>query len=202
MNAVEKGHEEEPFDNEPMCMAIMDVLSKDQHFQRLMNLFFERKTGYDGQKVVIVPKDPMLDDSSIDDMDETAKAEVKTMVATITERTQGLQPLFKENWDKWHTIWNDICLDTELMGMLKEVNPRGNEWEMNMKMVLNVIGLFKSMTREKASDKSINDQLSEKNLRTYIAQHADFGGTNSAFTREQHERVKTIIEKHISNNDK
>ena len=202
MNAVEKGHEEEPFDNEPMCMAIMDVLSKDQYFQRLMNLFFERKTGYDGQKVVIVPKDPMLDDSSVDDMDETAKAEVKTMVATITERTQGLQPLFKDHWGKWSAIWNDICLDSELMGLLKETNPRGNEWEMNMKMVLNVIGLFKSMTKVNASDKSINDRLSEKNLRSYIAQHADFVGTNSAFTRGQHERVKTIIEKHISNNDK
>ena len=202
MNAVEKGHEEESFDNEPLCMAIRDVLSKDQYFQRLMTLFYERKTGYDGQKVVITPKDPMLEDSSLDDMDETAQAELKAMVATIKERTQSLKTLFKEHWDKWPVIWNDICLDTELMGMLKEITPRGNEWEMNMKMVLNVIGLFKSVTKANASDKSINDQLSEKNLRTYIAQHADFGGTNSVFTREQHARVKTIIEKHISNNNK
>ena len=202
MNAVEKGHEEEPFDNEPICMAIMDVLSKDQYFQRLMALFFERKTGYDGQKVVIAPKDPMLEESSLDDMDETALAEMKAIVATIMERTQGLQPLFKKNWDKWPAIWNDICLDTEFMGMLKEVNPRGNEWEMNMKMVLNVIGLFKKVTKVDVADKSINDLLSKKNLRTYIAQHADFVGTNSAFTREQHARVKTIIEKHISNNGK
>lgn len=202
MNAVKKGHEEEPFDNEPMCMAIMDVLSKDQYFQRLMELFFKRETGYDGQKVVITPKDPMLEESSLDDMDKTAQAELKAMVATVMERTQGLQPLFKKNWDKWPAIWNDICLDTEFMGMLKEVNPRGNEWEMNMKMVLNVIGLFKRVTKVDVSDNSINDRLSKKNLRTYIAQHADFDGTNSAFTREQHARVKTIIEKHISNNDK
>ena len=202
MNAVEKGHEEEPFDNEPICMAIMDVLSKDQYFQRLMAHFFGRETGYDGQKVVITPKDPMLEESSLDDMGEAAQAEVKAMVATITKRPQGLQPLFKDHWDKWPAIWNDICLDTELMGMLKEINPRGNEWEMNMKMVLNVIGLFKSVTKANASDNSINERLSKKNLRTYIAQHADFGGTNSAFTREQHARVKTIIEKNISNNEK
>lgn len=202
MNAVEKGHEEEPFDNEPICMAIMDVLSKDQYFQRLMAHFFGRETGYDGQKVVITPKDPMLEESSLDDMGEAAQAEVKAMVATITKRTQGLQPLFKDHWDKWPAIWNDICLDTELMGMLKEINPRGNEWEMNMKMVLNVIGLFKSVTKVNVTDNSINERLSKKNLRTYIAQHADFGGTNSAFTREQHARVKTIIEKNISNNEK
>lgn len=202
MNAVEKGHEEEPFDNEPMCMAIMDVLSKDKYFQRLMALFFERKTGYDSQKVVITPRDPMLEKSSFDDMDETAQSEVKAMMATIMARTQGIQTLFKEHWGKWAAIWNDICLDTELMGMLKEIKPRGNEWEMNLKMVLNVIGLFKSVTKVNASDKSINDRLSEKNLRTYIAQHADFGGTNSVFSSEQHSRVKTIIEKHISNNDK
>ena len=73
---------------------------------------------------------------------------------------------------------------------------------MNMKMVLNVIGLFKSVTKLDVSNNSINEQLSEKNLRTYIAQHADFDGTNSAFTREQHARMKTIIEKHISNNEK
>lgn len=202
MNAVEKGHEEEPFDNEPMCMAIMDILSKDLYFQRLMDYFFKRETGYDGQKVVIAPKDPMLEESSLDDMDEAAQSEVMAMVATITKRTQDLQPLFKDHWDKWPAIWNDICLDTELMGMLKEIKPRGNEWGMNMKMVLNVIGLFKSVTKANASDNSINERLSEKNLRTYIAQHADYGGSNSAFTREQHARVKTIIEKRISNNDK
>lgn len=202
MNAVEKGHEEEPFKNEPMCMAIMDVLSKDQYFQHLMALFFERKTGYDSQKVVITPKDPMMEESSLDDMDETAQAELKAMVATIMERTQSLQTLFKEHWGKWPAIWNDICIDTELMKLLKEINPRGNEWEMNMKMVLNVIGLFKSVTKLDVSNNSINEQLSEKKLRTYIAQHADFDGTNSAFTREQHARVKTIIEKHISNNEK
>ena len=61
-------------------MAIMDVLSKDQYFQRLMALFFERKTGYDGQKVVIAPKDPMLEESSLDDMDETALAELTTTI--------------------------------------------------------------------------------------------------------------------------
>ena len=185
-----------------MCMAIMDVLSKDQYFQHLMALFFERKTGYDSQKVVITPKDPMMEESSLDDMDETAQAELKAMVATIMERTQSLQTLFKEHWGKWPAIWNDICIDTELMKLLKEINPRGNEWEMNMKMVLNVIGLFKSVTKLDVSNNSINEQLSEKNLRTYIAQHADFDGTNSAFTREQHARVKTIIEKHISNNEK
>ena len=200
MNAVEQGREEEPFDNEPMCMAIMDILSNDKYFQRLMALFFERKTGYDGQKVVITPKDPMMEESSLDDMDETAQAELKTMVATIMERTKGLQLLFKEQWDKWPSIWSDICLDTELMGLLKEINPRGNEWEMNMKMVLNVIGMLKNAAKMDASDKSINDVLSRKNLRSYIAQHADYIGANSAFNREQHSKVEAIIEKHISIN--
>lgn len=202
MNAVEKGHEDEPFDNEPMCMAIMDVLSKDRYFQRLMALFFGRETGYDGQKVVITPKDPMMEEFSLDDMDEVAQTEVKAMVANVMNRTRSLQPLFEEHWSKWPAIWNDICLDAELVWLLKEISPRGNEWNMNMKMVLNVIGLFKSVTKANVTDKSINDQLSKKNLRTYITQHADFSGTNSAFTREQHTRVKAIIKKYISSNEK
>lgn len=64
MNAVEKGHEEESFDNEPMCMAIMDILWRDDFFQKLMDLFYARDTGYDGEKVVITPHDPMIEETT------------------------------------------------------------------------------------------------------------------------------------------
>lgn len=88
MNAVERGHEEESFDNEPMCMAIMDILSGDKYFQGLMNLFFKRNKGYDGQKITIAPSDPMLENSIIESMDNIAKEEIEQMVKKVVSRTQ------------------------------------------------------------------------------------------------------------------
>ena len=60
MNAVEKEHESEFFNNEPICMAILDIVKDDAYFNNLMKVFFERKTGYDGKKVVIAQNDPLL----------------------------------------------------------------------------------------------------------------------------------------------
>ena len=77
MNAVEKGHEEESFDNEPMCMAVLDIFVSDAYFQGLMSLFFKRNTGYDGQKVIIAPCDPMLERTLYEGMDEVAQEEIK-----------------------------------------------------------------------------------------------------------------------------
>lgn len=203
MNAVEKGHEDEAFDNEPMCTAILDVFMKDSYFKQLMDLFFERKKGYDGQKVVITPSDPMKPDSTLADMDEVAKAEMEAMVENVLNRTQGLKTLFKKHWDVWPKIWKDICLDTELMDLLNEVKPRSNEWGMNMMMVLNVAGMFKSIFKLDVSDNSINELVSDKARRPYIAQHADYDGTNSAFNRELYGRVKSIIENYyLSTQDK
>ena len=59
MNAVEEGHEDENFDNEPMCMAVLDILSGDTFFQSLMDLFFKRNIGYDGKKLIFTTRDPM-----------------------------------------------------------------------------------------------------------------------------------------------
>ena len=89
MNAVEKDHEDEFFNNEPMCMAIMDILSGDKFFQGLMNLFFKRATGYDGQKVVITPSDPMLEKTIYESMDEVAKEEILQIVKNVLNHTRG-----------------------------------------------------------------------------------------------------------------
>ena len=53
MNAVEEGHEEEDFENRPMCVAIANILRNHPHFQLLNERFFKRKLGNDGKKIVI-----------------------------------------------------------------------------------------------------------------------------------------------------
>ena len=64
MNAVEKGHEDEYFDNEPMCMAILDLLGNAPFPQKVMERFYQRQTGYDGKPVVITPLDYMTNQAT------------------------------------------------------------------------------------------------------------------------------------------
>lgn len=197
MNAVEKGHEEETFDNEPMCMAIMDVLSDNSYFQSLMAMFFKRDVGYDGRKVVITPSDPMQERTMMESMDELAKEEISQMIQNIMKRTAGLKTLFKDYWKAWEPLWQDICKDTQFVLLMKNKEPRTTEWELNQKMVLNVVGMVKDVTKQSASVQALNNAVCQTNMRSYISNHADYGGTNSVFTREQHDRIKQMIEKRI-----
>ena len=195
MNAVEKGHEEERFDNEPMCMAVLDILVSDTYFQGLMNLFFKRNTGYDGQKVVIAPGDPMLEKTLFESMDEVAKEEIGQMAKTVVSHTQGLAAVFKSNWTHWEPLWKDILADTQMLQMIKNVEPQRNEWGFNQKMVCNVVGMFRNKIGLSVSDKALNDAICTKNVRSYISKHADYDGNDSVFSREQHERIFQLIDK-------
>ena len=197
MNAVEKGHEEESFNNEPMCMAIMDVLSGDVFFQYLMNLFFKRTTGYDGKKVVITPSDPMLEETIYESMDEVAREEIQQMVKNVMSHTQGLKIHFGDYWKAWEPLWQDICADSQFVLLMKKDEPRKNDWGMNQKMVCNVVGMFREYTKLDVSIKNLNDVFCRTNVRIYISNHVDYGSTNTVFTREQHDRIKQLIEKHV-----
>lgn len=197
MNAVEKGHEYESFDNEPICMAIMDILSNDSFFQGLMNLFFKRNVGYDGNKVVITPSDPMQEKTIFESMDDVAKKYIEQTVKNIVSRTQKLKALFGDYWDAWEPLWRDICADTQFVLLMKNKEPRTTDWDMNQKMVLNVVGIFKDIAKLKASIQTLNDAVCQTNMRSYISNHADYDGTNTVFTQEQHDIIKKLIEKSI-----
>lgn len=197
MNAVEKGHEAESFDNEPMCLAVFDVLMNDTFFQNLMNLFFSRSTGYDGKKVVITPSDPMMEKTLLERMDEVAIEETRQMVNDIISRTKGIEALLDKDWPHWEALWVDLLTDTQMMFMMKNKEPRTTDWGINQKMVCNVLGLVKDKLRLTASVKALNDAICKTNVRSYITNHADYGGTDSVFDSTQHDRIKLLIEKHF-----
>lgn len=198
MNAVEKGHEHECFDNEPICMAILDILSANSFFQGLMNLFFKRRTGYDGREVVITPCDPKQEKNLFENMDEVAKEEIEQMVKSIVNRTQRLKTIFKDYWTVWEPLWCDICANTQMMLMMKKKEPRGNDWGINQKMVCNVIGIFKDNTvKTSVPVNAINDVICSKNIRSYISNHADYSGTDSVFNHKQHDYINQLAKKHI-----
>lgn len=197
MNSVEKGHEDETFDNEPMCMAVLDIFSKDAYFQNLMNFFFNRNKGYDGQKVFITPSDPMKDGVLFKSIDEVAQEEIQQLVGDIIGRTQGLQILFGEYWSAWKPLWQDILADTDMLLLLRKKEPRGTNWNINEKMVCNVVGLVKNIKKLEATYQSLNAVLSSNNRRSYLSNIADYKSTDCVFSREQSDRIRQLIEKHF-----
>ena len=194
MNAVEKGHETEDFDNKAMCVAIDRLLQRNTYYTMLMNAFFSRETGNDGKKVVIAPCNPMAAASVLESMDEAAKQEMADMKRRVLEITNGLRVYFKQDWDVWTSVWNDICLDVELMQLLSSENPRKNTWGLNEKMICNVIGMFLDAFEYKHPIIKINDALPPtKNRRDYISNHGKNGGSSAVFSDEQHTKVENII---------
>jgi hypothetical protein len=197
INAVDRGHEDEYFDNEPMCMAIADIFLNDTFFHALMKQFFSRSAGYDGKKVVITPSDPMLEETAYECMNEIAKEEIDSMVQKVVSHTKGLSFLFGTHWTAWEPLWRDICTDTQLMLMMKAVQPRGNDWGINLKMVCNVIGIFKDNTHTEVTIKNINDAVCPKNIRNYVSNYAARNSSDAVLNKEQRDRIKKMIEKYI-----
>lgn len=194
MNAVERGHEAEDFDNKAMCVAIDRLLYRNSYYESLMEEFFNRKIGNDGKKVVIKPCDPMNEASIIENMDETAKQEMEKMKNKVLNITNGLRVYFKNDWDAWISVWGDICLDTELMQLLSTIDPKDNKWQLNEKMICNVIGMFLEKFEYKKHVSKVNNVLApEKNRRDYISNHGKNGGSSAVFSEEQHSKVESII---------
>lgn len=189
-NAADTGTASTP--NDSISIAILKLYHDDAFFLKLVEAFFRNKVGNDGKKVVITPSDPMTQPLSMDEMDGVAKAEMQLQMDKVLHLTHGLKVYFK-NWDRWEDLWKQICMDAELFNLLKEINPNRNEWELNQKMVCNVVGLCANMKILEASISSLNKALTRKQVSSYISQPKDFGGSNTVFTKEQCDKVSMMI---------
>jgi hypothetical protein len=190
-NAAENGHATTA--NDSICMAILRLYGNDALFLKLKEAFFRYMIGNDGKKVVIAPSDPMTQISSLDDMDHVAKEEMKAYVQKVIDLTQPLRVYLKERWEGWHALWTNICMDAELLHLLKETNPNRNDWGLNQKMICNVVGICVNHKIAEASINALNKALTPKQVSSYISQPKDFGGNNSALTKEQYEKVEAMI---------
>lgn len=195
MNAVEKGHEEEAFDNRPMCVAITGLLRSHPHFQYLFEDFFRRQKDNSGKKIVIARADPMQVEETMQNMDEEAQQEVKDMVDKMLTYTASLQTFFEDYWEEWKKLCLNICLDKELLDKLKVVSPRNNAWRMNQKMVCNIIGLFRQHLEINVSVNAINTALADTQLGSYLRNHAGYGTSDTELNKLQHERIVKMLPK-------
>ena len=201
MNAVEKGHETEDFDNMAMCVAIDRMLYKNFYYTKLMSVFFGRKTGNDGKKVVIAPADPMNREATQCAMDDFAKEEIEQTVNHVSQQTSGLKgELDTGHWEHWMSVWRDICNDSELITILKKTDsPRGSDWAINEKMVFNVLGIFIEVFGYKNFVSTACKAITEKNRRDYITNHTyKCGNSTELSTQDIHERVESIVKSKIS----
>ena len=200
MNAVEKGHEYEDFDNKAMCVAIDRLLQDHPYYTMLMNAFFKRGTGNDGKIVVITPSDPMKKSAILESMDNKAKQDMEAMKTRVLELTKGLKVYFKDNWNAWVSVWNEICKNTEFMQLLSSVDPKRNAWGLNEKMICNVLGIFLELNKdiELAISTANNSLAPYKNRRDYITSHDRNGGSSAVFSEEQHTRIENIIKNIIN----
>lgn len=194
-NAADTGTSSTP--NDPISIAILKLYHEDAFFLKLVEAFFRNKVGNNGKKVVIAPFDPMTQALSMDEVDEVAKSEMEGYVKRVTELTQGLMIHFKEKWNGWELLWRNICMDTELFTLLKEINPNRNDWELNQKMICNVVGLCVNQKILETSVSSLNKALTAKQVSSYISQPKDFGGSNTVFTKEQCDKVTIMIKNQL-----
>ena len=192
MNATEEGHEEEDIPNDRISMAILKKHHEDSFFCMLMNVFFKRDIGNDGKKVVITPSDPMTQNTSLDDMDDEAKKEVNAYKDKVMEVTKGLKVYFKD-WNDWEKLWENICLDVELLNLLQVKTLRGNNEAFNLKMVYNVVGMYANVKANGVSISLLNRALRGNNLRSYISNHRAYGTSDSALSKEQHAKIQKLI---------
>lgn len=198
MNAVENGHEEEAFANQPMCVAITAWLRSHPHFQYLMKDFFSRKMGFDGKKVVFTPSDPMNIQSQLDNMAEELRKEVEGMTQKSIDHTGSLEKYFVEHWDTWKELWRELCMDHEMLQLMQTVNPNKNEWGINQKMICNVIGLFIHKAKIEVSTVDVNRQLSDKQLSSYLRNHKAYGTSDCALNKQQHKKIEDTIDRLLS----
>lgn len=198
MNSVEKGHEDEVFANQPMCVAITAWLRSHPHFQYLMNDFFARKKSFDGKKVVFTSSDPMNIEAQLASMAEELRKDIEDTIKMVLEYTSKLQQSFGEYWTIWKNLWQEVCMDQELFKKLKEVNPNKNEWGINQKMICNIIGIFCLTAELEISMAEVIRLLTSKQISSYLRNHSAYGDLDCVLTKQQHKKIENAIIKFLS----
>jgi hypothetical protein len=63
------------------------------------------------------------------------------------------------------------------------------------------VGMFRDRAKLTDAVASFNNAMSTLNRRTYISNHANYGKSDCVFTKEQHNKIIKLIDKHISTVD-
>lgn len=186
--------------NRAVCSVLAHLLMnpKIRSFtEQLIKAFNHRRYDNEGNKIVLPITDYMEVKSPLELMDEEAKVKVERWVEEIEKLTRGIRGFLNIDWTAYDTIWRNICAEQEISLLLNEIQPRGNKWGYNLKLVANVLGILHTIPYGEnvvleGSIQAISDAVGV-NVRAYIGNHADFGSSNTTLTKEMHAKIKQFI---------
>lgn len=186
--------------NRAVCTVLARLLMNPANrpfFEKLIAEYKRRRYDNEGNKIILPITDYLNVKSPLELMDEEAKAKVEKWVEKIENRTLRIRYFLNIDWDVYKNIWRNICTEQEISLLLTREQPRNNKWGFNLKLVANVLGILRAIPYDgkfvlEGSIQAISDAVG-LNVRTYIANHADFGTSNTTLTKEMHAKIKQII---------
>lgn len=196
----EKDDADERNPNRAVCTVLARLLMNPANrpfFEKLIAAYKSRRYDNEGNKIILPITDYLNVKSPLELMDEGAKAKVEKWVEEIENRTLRIRYFLNIDWDVYKNIWRNICTEQEISLLLKKEQPRKNKWGFNLKLVANVLGILHATPNDgkfvlEGSIQAISDAVGV-NVRAYIANHADFGTSNTTLTKEMHAKIKQII---------
>ena len=186
--------------NRAVCTVLARLLMHHANrpfFEKLIAAYKSRRYDNEGNKIILPITDYMEVKSPLELMDEEAKVKVERWVEEIEKLTRGIRGILNIDWDVYKYIWRNICAEQEISLLLNEIQPRGNKWGYNLKLVANVLGILHTIPYGEnvvleGSIQAISDAVGV-NVRAYIGNHADFGSSNTTLTKEMHAKIKQFI---------
>lgn len=186
--------------NRAVCTVLARLLMNPANrpfFEKLIAAYKSRRYDNEGNKIILPITDYLNVKSPLELMDEEAKAKVEKWVEEIENRTLRIRYFLNIGWDVYKNIWRNICTEQEISLLLTREQPRNNKWGFNLKLVANVLGILRAIPYDgkfvlEGSIQAISDAVG-LNVRAYIANHADFGTSNTTLTKEMHAKIKQII---------
>ena len=186
--------------NRAVCTVLARLLMHHANrpfFEKLIAAYKSRRYDNEGNKIILPITDYMEVKSPLELMDEEAKVKVERWVEEIEKLTRGIRGFLNIDWDVYKYIWRNICAEQEISLLLNEIQPRGNKWGYNLKLVANVLGILHTIPYGEnvvleGSIQAISDAVGV-NVRAYIGNHADFGSSNTTLTKEMHAKIKQFI---------
>ena len=186
--------------NRAVCTVLARLLMNPANkpfFEKLIAAYKSRRYDNEGNKIILPITDYLNVKSPLELMDEEAKVKVERWVEEIEKLTRGIRGFLNIDWTAYDTIWRNICAEQEISLLLNEIQPRGNKWGYNLKLVANVLGILHTIPYGEnvvleGSIQAISDAVGV-NVRAYIGNHADFGSSNTTLTKEMHAKIKQFI---------
>nr|WP_302688580.1 hypothetical protein [uncultured Prevotella sp.] len=186
--------------NRAVCTVLARLLMNPANkpfVEKLIAAYKSRRYDNEGNKIILPITDYLNVKSPLELMDEEAKAKVEKWVEEIENRTLRIRYFLNIDWDVYKNIWRNICTEQEISLLLTREQPRNNKWGFNLKLVANVLGILHATPNDgkfvlEGSIQAISDAVGV-NVRAYIANHADFGTSNTTLTKEMHAKIKQII---------